>query len=152
MPPKYFQGLSKTKKIQRKREIARFGAIHWRNPAAYRGFATDRGVTTRKSKYVDALKRTLKKKGIKWEDVGSLRAKARATGVPLRFLQASYDRGMAAWRTGHRPGATQQQWGHARVASLLTCGKTFHTTDSDLVRSAKATSASARRWWRSQGC
>ena len=144
MPPKYFQGLSKTKKIQRKREIARFGALHWRNPAAYRGFASDRGVQTRTSKYMKRLPATLKGT--------SVAEKARLTGVPERFLQASYDRGMAAWRTGHRPGATQQQWGHARVASLLTCGKTFHTTDSDLVRDAKAASAAARRWWLSQGC
>jgi hypothetical protein len=27
---------------------------------------------------------------------------------------------MAAWKTGHRPGATQQQWGYARVSSFLT--------------------------------
>jgi hypothetical protein len=43
---------------------------------------------------------------------------------------------MAAWRTGHRPGASQQQWGYARAASLLTCGKTYRTTDADLVRKA----------------
>lgn len=152
LPNKYFAGLSEAKKTQRRREIARFGSRHWRDPKAYRGFATDKGVKTRTSGYVETLKRRLAKRGIAWEDVGSLEAKAHVTGVPLSALQASYDRGMAAWRTGHRPGATQQQWGHARVASLLVCGKTHHTTDADLVREAKAASAQARAWWRSMGC
>ena len=54
---------------------------------------------------------------------------------------------MAAWRTGHRPGATQQQWGYARVHSFLLCGKTYFSTDSDLVREAKKT-GSAAKWWK----
>jgi hypothetical protein len=70
----------------------------------------------------------------------------------MSAIQASYDRGMAAWRTGHRPGATQQQWGYARVHSFLLCGKTFETTDSDLARAAKRRSAKAKRWWASRGC
>lgn len=152
LPSKYFAGLSEAKKTQRQREIAKFGSRHWRDPKAYIGFTTDKGVKTRTSGYVDTLKRHLAKRGIAWEDVGSLEAKARVTGVPLKTLQASYDRGMAAWRTGHRPGATQQQWGYARVASLLVCGKAHHTTDADLVREAKAVSGTARAWWRSMGC
>ena len=54
---------------------------------------------------------------------------------------------MAAWRTGHRPGATQQQWGYARVSSFLLKGKTYHTTDADLATEAKKASAGARKWW-----
>jgi hypothetical protein len=56
---------------------------------------------------------------------------------------------MAAWRTGHRPGATQQQWGYARVSSLLLGGKTAQTTDSDLVREAIQRSAKAKKWFSS---
>ena len=77
----------------------------------------------------------------------SLQEKAAATGVPVRYLKESYDRGMAAWRTGHRPGATQEQWGYARVHSLLLCGKTYRTTDSDIARRASQTSKSARAWF-----
>lgn len=139
-PPRYYRGLSKTRKRQRASEIKRFGALDWRNPAAYRGFATDRGVKTRKSSYtVDWYRR--------FPDARSLEAKAAATGVPLRFIRASFNRGMAAWRTGHRPGATEQQWGYARVHSFLLCGKTALTTDSDLRRKAMAESATARRWY-----
>jgi ribosomal protein S14 len=44
---------------------------------------------------------------------------------------------MAAWRTGHRPGTTPQQWGMARVNSYITKGKTYHTADKDLHEDAK---------------
>lgn len=124
--------------------------MNWRNPKAYVGFKTDRGVKTKSSGYTDAWRRLSAKRG--WPASTSLEEKARLTGVPMRAIQGSYDRGMAAWRTGHRPGATQQQWGYARVHSLLLCGKTHHTTDADLVRAAKAKSAKARTWWREQGC
>jgi hypothetical protein len=77
-----------------------------------------------------------------------LEQKAAATGVPLKEIKESFNRGMAAWRTGHRPGATEQQWGYARVHSFLLCGKTYQTTDSDLAKTAKRRSASARAWWR----
>ena len=74
-------------------------------------------------------------------------AALKATGVPVKYLRASYNRGMAAWRTGHRPGASQQAWGYARVHSFLLKGKTFQTTDSDLARAAIATSKGARAWF-----
>lgn len=142
-PPRYFAGLSKTRKRQRMAEIRRFGALSHRDPAAYVGFRTDRGIKTRRSGYTVEWQR-------RFPEARSLAAKAVATGVPVRFLQESYDRGMAAWRTGHRPGATQQQWGYARVHSFLLCGKTARTTDSDLRREAMAASATARRWF--DGC
>jgi len=139
-PKKYYAGLSATKKTQRRREIAKFGALGWKDSAAYVGFKTDKGVRTKPSSYTERWRAL-------FPDAKSLAAKAKATGVPLRYIQASYNRGMAAWRTGHRPGATEQQWGYARVHSFLLRGKTFHTTDSDLARAAMAHSAAARKWW-----
>jgi hypothetical protein len=44
---------------------------------------------------------------------------------------------MAAWKTGHRPGTTPQQWAFARVNSFLTGGKTRTTADADLWAKAK---------------
>jgi hypothetical protein len=141
LPKKYFAGLSKQKKTQRRKEIGHFGAYHWKDPRAYTGFKSDVGVKTKKSSYTATFKKL-------FPDANSLEEKAKATGVPLRFIKESYDRGMAAWRTGHRPGATQQQWGYARAHSFLVCGKTHYSTDSDLVRDAKKASASARQWFR----
>jgi hypothetical protein len=140
LPKKYYRGLSAKKKTQRRREIKKFGALGWKDPAAYVGFKTDKGVKTRKSHYTADWYRL-------FPEAKSLEAKAAATGVPLKYIQASYNRGMAAWRTGHRPGATQQQWGYARVHSFLLKGKTYHTTDSDLAREAIRTSTSAAAWF-----
>ncbi len=144
-PPKYYAGLSKTRRKQRAAEIRRFGAMGWRDPKAYVGFKTDRGRKTRRSGYTTAWAR-------RFPNAKSLSEKAAVTGVPERFLRESYNRGMAAWRTGHRPGATQQQWGYARVHSFLLCGKTAITTDSDLRREAIATSKKAAQWFSHVDC
>ena len=144
-PHKYYKGLTRKAAATRRKEILKFGKLHWRDPRAYVGFKTDRGVKGKTSNYTQRFRRL-------FPDAASLEAKAKATGVPLRFLRECYNRGMGAWRTGHRPGATEQQWGYARVHSLLLCGKTSQGPDADLVREAKAASAGAKKWFASQGC
>jgi len=68
----------------------------------------------------------------------ALRKKAEKSGIPYGTLKKVYDRGMAAWKTGHRPGATQQQWGFARVNSFITKGKgTWGGADKDLAKGVK---------------
>ncbi len=67
----------------------------------------------------------------------SLAAKAEKSGVSLRTLKAVYRRGVAAWNSGHRPGTTPSQWGHARVNSYINKGKTYHTADKDLREETK---------------
>jgi len=140
-PLKYFSGLTSRRKTQRKREISKFGKMSFKNPKAYVGFSTDKGVKTKKSSYTQKFHKMFPK-------AKSLTQKARVTGVPVGYLRKSYNRGMAAWRTGHRPGATQQQWGYARVHSLLTCGKTYSTTDADIVKEAKSRSKTARNYFK----
>ena len=133
-PKKYYRGLSRKKKTERLKEIKKFGSRSWRDTKAYLGFKTDMGVKTRKSGYTQTWNR-------KFPNAKSLEDRAKVTGVPLKYIKACYNRGMAAWRTGHRPGATEQQWGYARVSSFLLKGKTYHTTDADLAREAKKASA-----------
>jgi len=53
----------------------------------------------------------------------ALKKKSEKTGVSMSALRTIMRRGMAAWKTGHRPGAGQEQWGYARVNSFLTGGK-----------------------------
>jgi DNA-directed RNA polymerase specialized sigma24 family protein len=65
-------------------------------------------------------------------EVRSLPEIAKATKIPLRTVKTIYNRGLAAWRTGHRPGASPQAWGYARVHSFATKGKTYYTADADL--------------------
>ena len=80
----------------------------------------------------------------------SLSAKAKKFGVSLKTLRKVYNRGMAAWNSGHRPGTTPQQWGHARVNSYLRKGKTYHTADKDLHEEALVRGTNCKNciWWK----
>jgi hypothetical protein len=68
----------------------------------------------------------------------TLATKSKASGIPRGILRQVYNRGMAAWVTGHRPGASQQAWGMGRVNSFIVKGKTWHTTDSDLAKKVRS--------------
>lgn len=126
-PKKYFQGLTRKQNLQRKRSATRRAKMSFKNPKAYVPFKTDKGVKTRKSSYTERFHK-------KYPGVKSLPEIAKATGIPKSILDQVYDRGMAAWRTGHRPGASQQAWGMARVHSFVMKGKTWRTADADLAR------------------
>jgi hypothetical protein len=65
-----------------------------------------------------------------------LKNKAEKSGISYSILKQVYDRGMAAWKTGHRPGASQQQWAYARVNSFITGGGA-RKADNDLWSKAK---------------
>jgi len=66
------------------------------------------------------------------ENKKGIQNKAKATGISYSILKKVFDRGVAAWRTGHRPGTTPSQWGFARINSFATGGKTRTTADKDL--------------------
>ena len=68
----------------------------------------------------------------------ALKTKSEETGVPIEFIRIIMRRGMAAWKTGHRPGATLQQWGYARVNAFLTKGEgTWGDVDSDVAKEVR---------------
>jgi len=52
--------------------------------------------------------------------MAGLQKKAEKSGISYGTLKKVYDRGVAAWRTGHRPGTTPSQWGFARVNAFIT--------------------------------
>lgn len=63
-----------------------------------------------------------------------LKKKAEKSGMPLGILKQVYNRGLAAYKTGHRPGATQHQWAMARVNSFVTKSSgTWGKADKDLA-------------------
>ena len=69
-----------------------------------------------------------------YEQIAGLKKKAEKSGMPYSILKKVYDRGMAAWRGGHRPGTTQQQWAFARVNSFVTKSSgTWGGADKDLA-------------------
>jgi hypothetical protein len=73
------------------------------------------------------------------EEIEGLKKKAEKSGIAYGILKAVYDRGMAAWKTGHRPGTTPQQWAFARVNSFITKGSgTWGKADSDLASKVRS--------------
>ena len=50
-------------------------------------------------------------------------ARKKGKKVTTGQLKRVYKKGLAAYRTGHRPGTTPNQWAMARVNSVLTGGK-----------------------------
>ena len=73
-----------------------------------------------------------------FETIKGLKNKAEKSGMPYSILKKVYDRGMAAWRGGHRPGTTQQQWAFARVNSFVTKSSgTWGGADKDLAKQVR---------------
>ena len=129
-PLKYYRGLTRKQNLQRKRSATRRTKMSWKDPKAYVPFKSDKGVKTRKSSYSSRFH-------AKYPGVKTLPEISKATGVPVKTLQTVYNRGMAAWRTGHRPGASAQAWGMARVHSFVLHGKTYRTADADLAKTSR---------------
>ncbi len=75
----------------------------------------------------------------------ALKNKAKKTGFPLGILRKVYQRGVAAWKKGHVPGTTPQQWGMARVNSFATGGRTTKVSDGALYKQAKKIRAERRK-------
>jgi oligoribonuclease (3'-5' exoribonuclease) len=72
------------------------------------------------------------------ESIAAVKNKAEKTGMSYSILKQVYDRGMAAWKGGHRPGTTQVQWALARVNSFVTKSSgTWGGADSDLAKKVK---------------
>lgn len=131
--PAYFKGLSKKDKEERERVIKRRSKMKSNDPDAYKGFRSDKGVKTKPSKHNAKFKKMFgelseHEKKIFTEKLSakikkSLKNKAKKANAPMSALTTIYNKGLAAWRTGHRPGASQHAWAMARVNSVLTGGK-----------------------------
>ena len=68
------------------------------------------------------------------KSMDALKKKAAKSGISYGTLKKVYNRGVAAWRTGHRPGTTPQQWGYARVNAFITKKKAGNLNhDKDLA-------------------
>lgn len=68
------------------------------------------------------------------EEGEGLAGKAKKSGISVDTLRKVYNRGVAAWKTGHRPGTTPQQWGMARVNAFIVKKKKGNLNhDKDLA-------------------
>lgn len=75
----------------------------------------------------------------------ALKKKSDKTGFPQGILTQVWKRGYAAWKKGHIPGTTPQQWAMARVNSFVTGGKTTKMHDKALYQRGKKERAARRK-------
>jgi len=129
-PKQYYKGLSDKEKKARAKYFKSGGG---KGPAP-----GDEDAETKPSKHTKKYKEIYGEEDVKTfsefitENKG-LKKKSDETGAPMSVLKKVYDRGLAAYKQGHRPGTTAPQWAMARVNSFLTYGKgTAQKADKDL--------------------
>ena len=136
----YTAGLSESTAAKRKAEIRK----RIKGKDSYKPLPGDAKAKTKESKYTkraSGIRKQIREltPKIKGKDQKDrfLNAASRVTGIPKRLLTQVYDKGLAAWRVGHRPGASQQAWAMARLYSFLTGGKTTQKADATEYLAAK---------------
>ena len=152
-PAKYHSGLKKTTKTARDRAFKRGAEKDPSDPSAYpKSHPGDSTAKTKMSKHTKKYHQMFGEK-VEEEDLtenakAALMKKADKSGISYGILKKVYDRGLAAWRTGHRPGANQQQWGFARVNSFITKGKgTWGKADADLAAKVRGSKSKSEDCW-----
>ncbi len=157
LPKKYVGKLSDATAAARKAHWKKMGKLSDKDSRAYEPAPGDKTSKTKPSKHTIAVRKMMdeaeqqkirrvarsgnitavmdkRKETGRFDEAAdsSLAAKAQKSGISVGTLRKVYKRGVAAWNSGHRPGTTPQQWGHARVNSYINKGKTYHTADKDL--------------------
>lgn len=141
VPKKYTKGLGESTQDRRRAEIRK----RLKGKKSFEPLPGDAKAKTRESRYTKRIKDSGLRKVIQEETTkgkGSTRerfikAVSRVTDIPKPIIQEVYDKGLAAWAVGHRPGATQDQWARARMYSFLSKGRTTETADKQLFIQAK---------------
>ena len=126
IPKRYLKGLNKEEMLIAAKEIDKGYKYDINDPKAYEYWksdikATARGYKTVPSKY---KKKFIQMYGPLPKGGKFLTKIAKATGIKKSILQKVYNKGLAAWRGGHRPGVQQHQWAAGRVYSFVTLGNT----------------------------
>ena len=138
-PKKYYKTLSKSEKEKRAAHFAKQKYRKSDDDDDYKPAPGDKGAKTKTSKFTKKFKQMYGEVNQIDEKIKGLENKAKKTGMPYGILKKVYDRGMAAWKGGHRPGTTQQQWAFARVNSFVTKSPgTWGKADSDLAKQVRA--------------
>lgn len=138
---RFFTGLKKSTKVDRDREFQKRKELDDDDPAGYKPIPGDAKSKTRPSQHTKKFKDMFGEKlDIDESSIETtLRKKADQSGMPYGILKQVFNRGVAAWKVGHRPGATPAQWGMARVNAFATKGKkTWGKYDSDLAAKVRA--------------
>ena len=147
-PAGYYKGLGKSTKSKRAAQFKKQAKMDDDDPKAYKPAPGDARAETKPSKHTKKFKQMYGEMAehLTFEDFmveakgtdAALKKKADKSGMPLGILKKVFNRGVAAWRTGHRPGTTAVQWGLARVNSFVTKSKgTWGKADADLAKQVR---------------
>lgn len=143
---KYASGLTseeqKTAKREAKETMEKKGSAKevyedWDSDKSYRDRQKKKGKSMPKSAATKAYEDKFESSESEDFSDKGLAAKAKKSGISLSTLKAVYQRGMAAWKSGHRPGVSPQQWAMARVNSFITGKGGARKADSDLWKKKK---------------
>lgn len=152
----YFKGLDKKQKDAKLSQMQRQAKMKDDDPNAYKPMAGDLDKAGKfkgsnvKSSFTKKVNRDLSENAVftffEWVALNeakaadeSLKKKAKKYGMPFGILKQVFNRGMAAWKTGHRPGQSQIAWAHARVNSFVTKSSgTWGKADKDLAQKVRA--------------
>ena len=138
-PKKYYKTLPKDMKKKRAAFFRKQKYKKSDDDDDYKPAPGDAGAKTKKSIHTKKFKQMYGEVRDLNEKIKGLENKAKKTGMPYGILKKVYDRGMAAWKGGHRPGTTQQQWAFARVNSFVTKSSgTWGGADKDLAKKVRA--------------
>ena len=136
-PKKYVSGLSDKDKKAHDKHLEKGSKKADDDKSAYKQSPADKKAKTIPSKHTNKFKQMYGEDYLN-EKIKGLENKAKKSGMPYSILKKVYDRGMAAWKGGHRPGTTPQQWAFARVNSFTTKSSgTWGKADSDLAKQVR---------------
>ena len=138
-PKKYVAGLSDKEKKSHDRHLAKQGKKSDSDKSAYKQSPADKVAKTKPSVHTKKYKQMFGENDVSLDEaIKGLQKKAKKSGMPYSILKQVYNRGMAAWKGGHRPGTTPQQWAFARVNSFITKSSgTWGKADSDLAKKVR---------------
>ena len=138
-PKKYVAGLSDKDKKAHDRHLEKGSKKSDSDKSAYKQSPADKKAKTKPSVHTKKYKQMFGESDVELNEViKGLKKKAEKSGMPYSILKQVYNRGMAAWKGGHRPGTTPQQWAFARVNSFITKSSgTWGKADSDLAKKVR---------------
>ena len=138
-PKKYVAGLSDKEKKAHDRHLEKGSKKSDSDKSAYKQSPADKKAKTKPSVHTKKYKQMFGEGDVELNEViKGLKKKAEKSGMPYSILKQVYNRGMAAWKGGHRPGTTPQQWAFARVNSFITKSSgTWGKADKDLAKKVR---------------
>ena len=130
-PKRYLTGLTPLERMIAEDEIDKGYKYDKDDPKAYEFWksdikATARGLKIGPSKHkTEYYRRYRKNINANYLPAGKtpkqkfLNRVRKETGIKKSILEKVYDKGLAAWRVGHRPGVQQHQWAAGRVYAFV---------------------------------